>query len=390
MTAEELFRAMLQRGADDPSIAPILKYVDIKELGNLVHLRYTRFDQIFGAEGEEYVNFWDSYGGVYRELRSCVFDKSTGEYVLRPFRKFFNVGEMDETSYDIVRERIANATMVEYSNKLDGSMVSASFYKGEIVVATSSAIDPANSWRLEDAYRQILSDENYVNLIKACQGRTLMFEYLDPKDVHVVKYGMDDYGLHLIGMVRNSDGYEYPYSYVTAMASANNVKTTEVYDDTFDNIWNSLDTKLASEAEGFVINIDGWKVKLKYNDYVHIHNEMCALKAPKTTIKAIMEGNFDDLYAYAPEVCKERMTYYKSRLLKYCQDSYDAAKDWYENVKGLPIKEAMIIIHKEAPHQLRGTVVSMYKGQHTDPLDFLKSSGGYRKWNEIFPDEKIN
>ena len=73
--------------------------------------------------------------------------------VLCPFAKFFNINELEETSLENIQSRVDNAKTVEISNKLDGSMQSATWYNGQIIMAGSQSIDPNMSWRLQDGYR---------------------------------------------------------------------------------------------------------------------------------------------------------------------------------------------------------------------------------------------
>ncbi len=60
---------------------------------------------------------------------------------------------------------------------------------------------------------------------------------------------------------------------------------------------NELNDKSSDEAEGFVINIDGYKVKLKYNDYVHIHKAISKLSSINLVIRSIADEKYDDLLA---------------------------------------------------------------------------------------------
>lgn len=52
------------------------------------------------------------------------------------------------------------------------------------------------------------------------------------------------------------------------------IPTTEIFEKTLNQIMAELDDKSSDEAEGFVVNVDGYKVKVKYNDYVHIHKAL--------------------------------------------------------------------------------------------------------------------
>ena len=43
--------------------------------------------------------------------------------------------------------------------------------------------------------------------------------------------------------------------------------------------------------------MDGYRVKLKYNDYVHIHKVLSQISSPNLIIQSIAEEKYDDLLA---------------------------------------------------------------------------------------------
>ena len=148
-------------------------------------------------------------------------------------------------------------------------MQSARWYNNKIIMAGSQAINPDNSWRLQDGYRMFNSNPRYKEMLMKYPECTFIFEYISMRDAHVVKYKKEQEGLYLIGIRRVDDGEEYDYRTVLAFAKAFNIPTTKLFDKTIEQVMSELDDKSSDEAEGFVINIDGYKVKLKYNDYVH-------------------------------------------------------------------------------------------------------------------------
>lgn len=158
------------------------------------------------------------------------------------------------TSYENVRRRIKEASCVEISNKLDGSMQAARFYNGQIVMAGSQSLNKDTSWRLEDGYRMLMGQEGYQNMLKEHADKTFIFEYISERDAHVVKYDVE--GLFLIGIRNVEDGKEASYKEVLGFAEKYQVPTTEVFLKTLDEIIAELDDKKSSEAEGFVVNIN--------------------------------------------------------------------------------------------------------------------------------------
>ena len=247
----------------------LLSCLELNQYKNFLFLSYGRYSNIYDGETEK--DLWERYDGFYRECRSIVIDIIKDSIVLCPFRKFFNINELEETSLENIKSRIEKAYTIEFSNKLDGSMQSATWHDNKIIMVGSQAINLENSWRLQDGYRMIMKLPGYEKMLKEHIGITFIFEYISLKDAHVVKYKKEQEGLYLIGMRMNKTGNELPYHTVITIANIYGIPTTNIFDKTLDQVMNELDDKSSDEAEGFVINIDGYKVKVKYNDYVHIH-----------------------------------------------------------------------------------------------------------------------
>ena len=101
-------------------------------------------------------------------------------------------------------------------------MQSYRYYNGRIIGSGSMALDPRNSFRLEEGY-QLLTD-NYKKMIKSMPTITFIFEYISEKDKHVVPYEKKKQkGLYLIGMRSVIDGEEYPYETIKDVSEAFNV-----------------------------------------------------------------------------------------------------------------------------------------------------------------------
>jgi hypothetical protein len=178
-------------------------------------------------------------------------------------------------------------------------MQSARYYNGSVVLAGTQALDPEQSFRVTIGLS--LLDQNYMNMLIENPDCTFIFELICKEDQHVVVYSEDRRGLYLIGIRNVMTGRESPYSEVIETAQKYGVKHTNVFDKTFDQLLNSLNDKSSDEAEGFVINIDGYKVKLKYNDYIKIHHMLSKMVSTNTIIKCVDDGSWDDVRCKIPE-----------------------------------------------------------------------------------------
>lgn len=293
----------------------------IKENNGCFLFQYDEYNMQRKAEELGNKPFFDLYDGLYRYCRSTVIDLINDELVIAPFKKFFNINQLEECSYEHVSalcdKAIKNNKSVEFSNKLDGSMMCCRFYNDTYFMSSSLSIDKNNSWRLDDGYNMLVSNKNLMHMIRNNPTKTHIFEYISLKDPHIVKYDKSQEGLYLIGLVDNYTGRESSYKDIIDYANKYNVLTTCVYDKNIHTILDELNNKQSDEAEGFVINIDGEKFKLKYNDYVKMHRVLSAISSPNLTIEMIADDKFDDYISKVPFMYREQIFKIANNVFKY-------------------------------------------------------------------------
>ena len=289
-------------------------------------------------------DFWNKYDGLYKECRSVVLNIKTSEVIILPMDKFFNINELQETSYDNILNKLSNAqynnSPIEYSDKLDGSMICARYYQGDYLLTSSQALNPKNSWRLQDAYTMLT--DNHKKMLYDHPKQTFIFEYISLKDQHVVKYTKEQEGLYLIGERDVLTSYTYSYDWLKIMANKYNIKTTVLFNTDINYIMSHLNEKSSDQAEGFVINIDGYYVKLKYNDYVTMHKTLSSMVSPNYIIKAIADENFDDFISKIPSSYKENVQLIADKVFKYIKCKNDQINLNYlyvENIMNIEKKD---------------------------------------------------
>ena len=352
-----------------PEYIDILSCLELNQFKNRLLIRYARYSNVYDGEVENSgEDFWDRYDGFYRECRSLVIDVVNDCIILAPYKKFFNIGEVEESSLENVQARINTAKCIEFSNKLDGSMQSATWYNGEIVMAGSQMPDPELSWRLADGYRMINSNPGYKEMLQAHPICTFIFEYISLRDAHVVKYTKDQEGLYLIGVRRIKTGKELPYNCVIALAEFYNIPTTEIYDKTLDKVISELDDKKSDEAEGFVINIDDYRVKLKYNDYVHIHKALSKLSSINLIIRSIADNQYDDLLAKLPAAYHNNVKKVASIVVRYINQEESKIREYYNKAPKSNNRDFMIWVTNNVPKEYQGYCRAMYLGQEINVI----------------------
>lgn len=356
--------------------------VQLNQYKDYITVHYKKLFQAFDANGNDvsYNDFFKIYDNLYRDCRGIVIDVRNEKIVLAPFKKFFNINENEETALKNIEERIKGAKSIEISNKLDGSMVSIGFYNNEIVVSSSTMCNPEVSPIVKNSIKYINEHKNYEKMIKENKGLTFVFEHIFPFiDPHIVVY--KNFGLYLIGIRDANTGVEYSYKEIKKYANEYKVLMTEIFNKSFYDIINNLSDKKAEEAEGFVINIDGYRLKVKYDNYLLIHKTLNNMASFNTVIKAIEDENVDDLISKMPKAYKEQIIKIIDTVNDYCNKLENKISSYYNNIKNDDKRNAMIWINNNVPKKYQVYVRNKYLGIK---YSYLKTfSGHYKTLNEL-------
>jgi hypothetical protein len=348
---------------EDGYYREVLDSLLVNQYENLVLIKYNSLDVDF-----------DIHNGFYRECRSVVIDLAEEELVLTPFRKFFNINEREETQMQIVQEKLKNAKSIEISDKMDGSMVSARWYNDKLVVAGSQALDPANSYRLEHYYEWFHENQNAVQLLKNHPNYTFIFESIWSEDVHIVQYDEDEEDLYLIGVRDVRTGNEASYRTVEECAKENGLRSVGPLTLTFEQMFKQCQESdvAASEAEGYVVSIDGQKYKCKYQNYAMMHNVIGKILSPNAILKAIREDKWDDFYSMIPQAYQPQAKEMADNVFNYIKEAQNEVKFWGDQVPGTSLKNAMLWITNNIPREIAGKVRAYYLGKDIDYLKNVK------------------
>ena len=121
---------------------------------------------------------------VRRELRGIIFDSATGDIIRRPFFKFFNINERDETQLN----RLDFSKEHWIDTKLDGSMIAVFMHHGELIYGTKMVAPDFN-----ELVKQFVaaSDIDYDSFCRDVieKGYTPIFEFMHPQKRIVIDYG---------------------------------------------------------------------------------------------------------------------------------------------------------------------------------------------------------
>jgi hypothetical protein len=226
---------------------------------------------------------WSKENSVFR---SSVWN-STGELISAGFKKFVNWGEKPEVFP--TPTSLKNTTVVE---KLDGSLLIVSKYKGQFILRTRGTVDARkldNGYEL-DAFQLILDKLNkYFDTGEDTWSFSFLFEWLSPTNVIVIRYG-DEPQFRLIGQVFHSD-----YSMATQ-------KALDFYGESIGLI--RPETFTFGSTEELIASVEQWEGKEGVCVYSKDGQEIHKCKAASYLLKhrfkenATLENTLDLFVAY--------------------------------------------------------------------------------------------
>lgn len=360
----------------DNSYADILKFVQVNQYGDMCLLKYKSYNSIFGQI--EYEDFWEVHDQFYRYCRGVTVDVRNDKLVLCAFDKFFNINELPETSTENVQKKIEAGSVIEITNKMDGSLQMARYYDGNIVLSGSTSLNPQESFRVANGISFISEHPEYVKMLMENPSICFIFESIMPDDPHVVYYDYENSkGLYLIGARNIETGEVYDYDQLRQIIDKYDPMHTEQEPISFDEMLNMRKDFRCNEKEGWVVNIDGWRVKVKCDDFITFHGLFSGVRKNSdrlgsSLLDAMKADRLDDFISSLPpgkyhddaiETLKTITDY-----LAYCNEQtelfYSDGAKLFDNPK-----DFMSWVDKNIPKQFQGPVRNKYRGKSTD---FLK------------------
>lgn len=288
------------------------------ETGRYAVLNYTIKTQ-FGR-------LWDD---LTLRCRGLVVNMDDGTIINDVYPKFFNHFEPESgeiSGYGWITE------------KFDGSMVSVCNHDSKLFVASRSTL---NNY-VTDLARDLIEKNNY----EFYEGYTYLFELIHSSDPHIVKYDFDD--LVLLGIRENN---EPAFHTIKLFHDWKGRKVTlEKIDDVqkfISEVINSKPVENKILKEGYVVQLIGKKIKVKYDQYMTVH-KMVSDMSPKFIFETISLRPFGDwmTYDFVDRVCVDILNmynefpdeHYKSLeeivtfLHKRYRSTYENAIDTYEAI----------------------------------------------------------
>jgi RNA ligase len=224
----------------------------------------------------------DVMGALRRECRGLIFD-TEGHIMSRPFHKFFNVNEKEETQahmLDLSRPHIV-------MDKLDGSMIRPVRMHGMIRLATKMGVTDI---AIEAEQLLDLDQYNWLEDMMV-DGFTPIFEYVAPTNKIVVEYAEAKLILTAIretvsGEYRQLRQWDAPFELVQADRTIHDFNTYLAF------------KRGETMREGDIIRFaDGHMVKVKNDWYVQIHKTKDIVRVDRNIVELVLNETIDDTRA---------------------------------------------------------------------------------------------
>ena len=262
----------------------------------------------------------DLGGAIRRECRGLIFD-ADGNLMSRPFHKFFNVNERDETQSHVVDMTSEHVIM----EKMDGSMIRPLLVDGYLRLGTKMGVThvamQAEEWLaaqdpvLKAWMRQCVED-----------GVTPIFEWVSPFNQIVLAYEEAD--LVYLGTRDNATGAyvmdkSCPFTVVPQYGS--------VEGNFNEYIARQRD---AEEREGDIIRFaDGHMVKIKNDWYVRIHKTLERIVYDRNIVNLILNEEVDDVLPMLPQVQADRVREFEARFAQRLSEVIDKYDRYWRTVE---------------------------------------------------------
>lgn len=320
---------------------------------------------------------------VRRECRGLLFDKETGVIISRPYHKFFNVGEKEETQLNLINLYEPHFTL----SKLDGSMIRPIPSTESFRLGTRAGITETS----HQAEEYIKDKSQYSTFINKCiqKGTTPIFEWVSRKNRIVIDYPEDN--LILTGIRYNNTGEYVPYDIMSRYAFSWNIPIVKVIAGDEKDISKIVEhIREWKEDEGVIIRFDtGHMIKIKADDYVLRHKTKEQISLEKNVINVILNDSVDDLIPLLYQSDAERLKEFQKNfwnsvddLCKDLTEMFVSANSQYPIQKDFSVE---FVIKEKLSKSLAGIMYAMRTGKSAKELvidKIQKSTTTQTKVNE--------
>ncbi len=271
-----------------------------------------------------------------------------GNIVVNGFTKFFNHSEpMGAVVYESHKGQA-----YEVTEKLDGSLIQAALWNGNLIVTSSGSFTSP----------QAAEGRKWISPALLKEGLTYLFEIIYPGNRIVLDYG-DRNTLVLLAVRDTATGHELPYD-------GSDFETVKVLSMTLEAIEQELPRADYINKEGYIVRWeDGARVKMKYAEYMRLHkivsgvNEKFVWEALRdgVDLETSLKGVPDELFQFVQRTSDTlKADYYKLQA---------TAIEVFERAKKLPNRKEQAFFIMAGYSACAAIVFCMLDGKsHTEKI----------------------
>lgn len=280
---------------------------------NLVLLKYNQIESPMGD-------------ALAQQCRGIIVDEDNGwEIVSYPFEKFFNHGEQYAAEIDWDTAQVLE--------KLDGSILTLSYYNNEWLVSTSGnagakgEVPYAKEKNFEQLFWEVFNELEMS--LPSQKDKSYIFELMTKENRVIIPH--KENRLVLTGVRDLPSGKELMPEDFSEEFKCSHAQAYKI---------NSLDGALevaskldGMKHEGFVIRDANFnRIKIKGRSYVGLHYlKSCIESSPRKLIEIVQANESEEFLTYLPEF-KEQYDTIKSKYYKIC-DEITACYLQYKDIK---------------------------------------------------------
>lgn len=255
---------------------------------------------------------------ILRECRGIMFDKK-GRILSRPFHKFFNLNEREETQLG----NIDTEASFVWQTKMDGSMIRPVYIEAFDSFRWCTKMGLSDVALQAEAY--VADKQHYVEFARMAHegGYTPIFEFCSRGNRVVVDY--KEPSLTLLSVRDNVTGQYLLPDFLYDFAKINGIPFVRTGDR--ETIKSLVEYAQSQEGiEGYIVVFhNGHKLKIKTPWYVAIHKAKENLLWEKNVIQVLLEEGADDLKPHLQEDDLKRLNDFEFAFWTGIKD----VADWF-------------------------------------------------------------
>ena len=292
------------------------KVMNTKELKKLIKEKYIRVQK--HPTEELYIYNYTAkaqYDRVWNDItlacRGLIMDDQ-GNFVARPFPKFFNLGELES-------QNIPDFPFEVYE-KMDGSLGISYSVNGEFFIATRGSFISEQSQRATE----MLNTKYQIARAQMNTDYTYLFEIIYPENRIVLDYG-DREELVLLGIIETKTGAEMPLEDI-------GFPVVKMYNGLTDIT--ELKGLELENKEGFVVKFaNNFRLKVKFEDYFRLHRIITRVTSYNIWEYLKTGESMEDVLDQVPDEFYDWVKATKSKLEANFVDIENQAKSDFKTLK---------------------------------------------------------